>query len=643
MILKKNAAVLSFFSSLYIILALNLNLSVVSSQQMAQTSQSGLLAFLSSFKTHNLEQVLIFIFSYTIVKKCIFLVSQKRFIGLKNWLLYIVPSALFSLFMVVGFSFKTAGDASCIICSKYQFFKAFFVGGGYFILFLCLIILLFEEADKLSLFSAEPVSPDSCLFFFYRHPFILSYLIMLICYVPYIVLSYPAIFAGDTIDQIWQGYNLQSFHKNLQIPLISESVKMTNHHPIVHTLVLHYFIALGKYIHSYNFGLFLFAFFQLNLVISVISFVISVLIKRFHIKLKYAAGILAYFLIHPLVQNYMMLITKDVIFTILFLLFLLFSFLLLKQGDLSLNQYLIWILTMLGVILTRNDGIYLIVPTLFCFLLLNEPKKMIGSALVIMVGFFLIWHHVVLPFFKITPGSIREMLNIPLQQTARYVKYQSQKVTRREKKAISAVLDYRKIERVYTPEKSDSIKKIFKESSTNEQRVQYLKIWASMFRKAPTLYIEAIVANKYEFLYPAANLGHYYGYETSERRMEFTNSALVKEEPFDFQHPEKLRAYRNQYEQSRNKIFELPVLCIVQSASTYTWFLILLICYALKQKNRKILALFVPFIMQFLVLMAGPCNGSYFRYMYFYIVTVPFLFIFYMNLKSDSISNQLAK
>ena len=141
----------------------------------------------------------------------------------------------------------------------------------------------------------------------------------------------------------------------------------------------------------------------------------------------------------------------------------------------------------------------------------------------IIAGIFLAWHHVVFSFFKITPGSVREILSIPFQQTARYVKYCSQKVTKNEMMAIDAVLDYKVLGKRYNPNLSDPVKWTFKEKSTTEQRLRYLKTWATMFFKEPKLYIGATIANKYEYFYPEANLAGFYGFSWSVWCMKVAN------------------------------------------------------------------------------------------------------------------------
>ena len=51
----------------------------------------------------------------------------------------------------------------------------------------------------------------------------------------------------------------------------------------------------------------------------------------------------------------------------------------------------------------------------------------------------------------VEPGSVRAMLSIPLQQTARYVTTYPEDVTKEEKEALEAVLDYENLSEIYDP------------------------------------------------------------------------------------------------------------------------------------------------------------------------------------------------
>ena len=81
--------------------------------------------------------------------------------------------------------------------------------------------------------------------------FLISFVVLFLAYIPYIIASYPGILMGDQPGQIAQAYNVESFHP--YVKLISEDVKIFNHHPVTHTMLLHICIVMGKYLFgSYN-------------------------------------------------------------------------------------------------------------------------------------------------------------------------------------------------------------------------------------------------------------------------------------------------------------------------------------------------------------------------------------------------------
>ena len=69
----------------------------------------------------------------------------------------------------------------------------------------------------------------------------------------------------------------------------------------------------------------------------------------------------------------------------------------------------------------------------------------------------------------VKPGGKQEMLSIPFQQTARYVKYYGNDVSTEEEKVIRKVLDYDTIGKNYDPDLSDPVKNTYK------QKDEYLK------------------------------------------------------------------------------------------------------------------------------------------------------------------------
>ena len=577
--------------------------------------------------------------------KIIRIVKQSCLYSTVKLFCHIVPAILFSVF-IVGAKIYREMDVPGNMLNHFQIATYVLQFIGCFIIFFILITLFYEYLDdysiknlsvkdskdnKLSLF-------DRIVALFYCYPFRSSVIFLLICYIPYIILCYPGIFMGDTGDQIAQGYNLVSYHPlhYYDLQLITEKVKLFNHHPIAHTKLLHWFIVLGNTIINYSFGVFLYIVFQMLFFIGTVSYGIRLLVKNCQIKPFVLVSILIYFAVHPLMQNYVAVLTKDSVYVSFFLVFLGLCFLYLKQGCLSRKQFLAWLFSILGVVLFRNEGIYLVVPVLGSWLLLGGQKRKIGMVLFATIAFYWSWHHLFFPAFNVTPGSVREMLCIPFQQTARYVKYNSSKVTKEERTAINAVLDYNSLSERYDPNWADPVKNRFKEKSTSEERKEYIKTWFNMFVKEPGIYFDAIIANKYKYFTPGFfTSGDYRVYlygEASQRRIKSLNKRF-SEVKWKFRHPKKLNEMRKKYEKVRDKMFSLPVLKVFLFSSTYVWFVILIAFYIIRNKLKLPYLLLIPCLIQILVLLAGPRNGTHSRYIYPLAAWLPFIFLFVMDFK----------
>ena len=81
-------------------------------------------------------------------------------------------------------------------------------------------------------------------------------------------------------------------------------------------------------------------------------------------------------------------------------------------------------------------------------------------------------------------------------------------------------------------------------------------------------------------------------------------------------YPKALSGLRERMEYVREMLFQMPVLSVLNLAASYIWALLLLLFYGIYRNNRNLLLILVPFLVVFLICMAGPTYGWYFRYMY---------------------------
>ena len=252
---------------------------------------------------------------------------------------------------------------------------------------------------------------------------------------------------------------------------------------------------------------------------------------------------------------------------------------------------------------------------------------------------------VFMPAHDITPGSKREILSIPFQQTARFVQKHDGLnsgvnpkvkddgtieeapcdglVTDEERAVIDRVLKYENLGRRYNPDKSDAVKNCFNEYASQEDIDAYFEVWAQMFKKDPECYISALINNYYGYFYPSARDAWVYSTARSAEIMARPDNLKY----FDF-HPVDSNVVRwcdhliNLY---RVAVQRIPFISLTMSSATYVWIMIAVVVYLLRRHSWRALAIWVPLLGVLAVCLIGPCNGStYMRYLYPVIACMPF-------------------
>lgn len=227
--------------------------------------------------------------------------------------------------------------------------------------------------------------------------------ILAVSWIPAYLAFFPGIFGYDTPNQMQQILSGQ----------------YTAHHPLLHTLVLRVFLNNGKAVFgTYNGGVALFCICQGIVVSGSIAY--SFLIMR---QMKIPFPILGISLVwciwSPVLQVLTFNTTKDILFGALFLHFVISCYQWLVRGGERTKLQMVWLIAS-GILmcLLRNQGIYivavlLVISVFVCW----RDKKFLISLCVIIIGsqsFFWVTNHV----FGVQKGDEREMLSVPMQQTA---------------------------------------------------------------------------------------------------------------------------------------------------------------------------------------------------------------------------------
>ena len=215
---------------------------------------------------------------------------------------------------------------------------------------------------------------------------------------------------------------------------------------------------------------------------------------------------------------------------------------------------------------------------------------------------------------KISKGSVREVLAIPLQQTARYI--MTYDLTQEEKEDIEKLINIEDFKANYNPESIDIVKQNFKVNCSKEDLKNYFIRWWKMLLKHPGVYISATLNSTYGYFYPD--------------RKEFKDGLAQFE--IDTFNGNKMNLdihlnnvkQRNGIESFINMIRNLPFVGLFFSCGFYSWLIIIITLVLIYYRKYKEIIPLVSMYIIILVCVASPVN-AYLRYMLPIIISMPFI------------------
>lgn len=446
-------------------------------------------------------------------------------------------------------------------------------------------------------------STNKFLKVFDNHPFLISFIVIIAGWLIYIIAFYPCIMSPDPSFQILQYFGIDNKYSTY-VNLIDENVILTNHHPVVHTLLIGSCLKIGlSLFNSTNIGLFIYSIIQIIILSSTLSYTIKFM-KELNLNIKYRLVSLIIYSFVPVFPFYAMSPVKDVIFGCFIILYIISIYKFIKiKNKITIKDVIKEIILLILITLFRNNGFHIVILS-FPFLLLLGRKNIFKylSILLVVIAFYLSFNNTLLPYFKITPGSIRETLSIPFQQTARYVKEHKNEVTKKDKNVIDKVLGYDDLADRYKPEIADPVKNNFNKDSTKNDLNNYFKTWLKQLKQHPITYMEATINNTYGYFYPVKTNWYIY--------TKYNNT--INNYGFDY-HYNDLKIVR--YILSIIGIAFPYVLAfgLIVNIGFNSWIIIFMITYLFYRKKYRYMIYLIPSLVVLLVCIASPVN-TYFRY-----------------------------
>ena len=523
----------------------------------------------------------------------------------------IVLATIFAVCFMVGKCYQDAGTIAFVIKSwKYFFlFIIFFI--GVFSFFYCCIEYMYICVKKVNCYVT--ISNNKFIDLFEKRPFIFSTVVMLLSRIPYLVFFWPGVVSWDAMFQLDSYYGIYEW---------------TTHHPPFSTLLMVLLNNIGKFVGGTdNWGVFVYSIFQVAIEIIVVAYSIS-LLKRWRIPIKGRIILLLYFALFSVWGIYSITMVKDSLYYMCLLLWYVFGLkIYYKEEMVSTTEMLILAACSIMVILLRKNGIYIIIPTLIIAGVKRiNWKKYIGTAIAIFLC-SIVFENMLWPALGVADNTHRDEFSMLFQQTARYVKEYPDDVNDEEREVLEEILVYDELGERYNPDIADPVKasagtKVPK--LTDKEKVAYLHVWYAQLKRHPLVYIEAFLNGTYRYWYPNAKV-----YNHSIGQYFHTTDSTVDKGLFDFNFIGAFSDMRTAIYNLSYILYKMPVINLLYCPATYTWALLFVIYFIMREKKYKFLISAVPICIALLINMISPVNG-YLRYMLPIMAMLPILLLFVM-------------
>ena len=325
-------------------------------------------------------------------------------------------------------------------------------------------------------------------------------IVCFLCQLPFFLYEFPGIMSPDSINQFEQVVGLSP---------------LSNHHPLVHTLLIGLFYRIGHlFTDNQNIALSFYTIAQMIFMSFCASYVICTL-RRHGLKKRFCLLVLAFYALIPFNNVYAVTIWKDVPFSGIFMLFTCVLFGLIASLDNAaysrsffVKKYIELFILGISMCLFRSNGWYcFLVPTPFLLWFLRKKfKELLIVCLMVIIAAGVI-RGPIMDTFGVEEPDFIESCSVPLEQIARVV-VDSKPLTDDEQKLISNVIDTIYIKQLYAANFADNMKELVRAGNEDylvSHKAEYLKLWVTLGIKYPGTYLQAFIELTKSYWYPDIN------------------------------------------------------------------------------------------------------------------------------------------
>ncbi len=431
-----------------------------------------------------------------------------------------------------------------------------------------------------------------------KKSFFINVGLMILAWLPYFLKYCPGILTSDSIKQIEQ---------------IVGTAELSNHHPILHTGIISVFINAGTNIFDdINVGVALYTVFQMLAMAIMFAFVLKYMCKK-NVPTIIRGITLLYYMFYPVHAIYSVTMWKDILFSGMIPIYVIFIMELLSDTDNYVKDYkklVMFTIISLLVMFLRNNGVYIVLLTLPFIIIVSKKhwKKLITISGIIVVSFFSI-KTVIFNVLDVKDGSVREMLSIPLQQIARVQKYHTNELDEATNKTINSYFKYDgNIGDKYCPTLSDPVKDLLDDEYFEQNKTEFIKLWGELLIPYFKDYVESFISNSYGYYYPEA-VNWITCKDMEENRYGIKFSQLI-----DGKLISKISSLTDRR--------DIPMVSMCLSVGMAFWLILLSLGYEIYMNRYKNIVIYIPILVLWLTLIASPVFCEY-RYAYSMFTILP--------------------
>lgn len=455
---------------------------------------------------------------------------------------------------------------------------------------------------------------------FSKKNFLRTWFLIFIMWIPVLLAYYPTIW---TYDVKWQ------------IPHIMNK-NFTTFQPLIHTLFLELFLIIGKKIYSYELGMLMLSIIQMLIMSCIFAYVIEKMKTKINNKKIiniFMIGMIIYYGLIPFNSIMAISMTKDVLFSGLILLIIIYLYDYLDGEKFTKKKKFLFISFLVLALLIKNNFLYVfIVFMIISVVMLKDiKKKQILNLSLITLGFYYAITLFIVFIFHPEKGYRFEGYSIPAQNLIySVIKHPEIDVNKDE-----LLFDFiprkcfpKDLSKIYNKNRTDIIKDDFIYCLNNDfDDYKLLKQWVYYGKKYPLDYIDS---------WSNLTIGSWYLFDESHANtydvkylQGYLPSGFLAINDFMKQEPKS----KNQW--LKNKL-ELVATENIQYAdnsllrflfvpATYILSFFLMVVYIIQNKVQNQLLPLIILITLFSSILFGPVIIV--RYIYPFMITVPIITI----------------